>query len=122
MFSLETVKVKTPFCNNDAAVITFNDNESNIDGKIIRPQQNSISILFNPFTPSIGLLLGNYTIIYEKHITDYGIRVTLTFHELVDQWNYTSVWSCLWTFNTKSYYHLNNYVLLCLVVFLSTKI
>ncbi len=84
MFSLETVKVKTPFCNNDAAVITCNDNKSNIDGKIIRPHQKSLSILFNPFTPSIGLLLGNYTIIYEKNIPDYSIRVTLTFHELVD--------------------------------------
>ncbi len=84
MFSLETVKVKTPFCNNDAAVITCNDNESNKDGKIIQPHQNSILILFNPVTPSIGLLLGNYTIIYEKNITDYGIRVIFTFYELVD--------------------------------------
>ncbi len=85
MFSLETVKVKTPFCNNDAAVIACSDNESNIvDGKIIRPHQNSITILFNPLTPSIGLRLGSYTIIYEKNITDYSIRVTLTFHELVD--------------------------------------
>ncbi len=85
MFSLETVKVKTPFCNNNAAVITCNDNESNIDGNIIKPHQNSISILFNPLTPSIGLQLGTYTIIYEKNITDYSIRVTtFTFYELVD--------------------------------------
>ncbi len=105
MFSLETVKVKIPFCNNDAAVFTCNDNESNIDGKIIRPHQNSISILFNPFTPSIGLLLRNYTIIYEKNIPDYSIRVTLIFMNWLTsmELHFTVVINiCLWTFNTEA--------------------
>ncbi len=82
---LDITPVRTTLCDDEAAIIQCSDATINVlSGKIIRPPQEAVSFTFSHRVPSIGMLLGTHTIMYQMVITNTSISVSFTFYEPVN--------------------------------------
>ncbi len=82
---LDITPVRTTLCDDEAAIIQCSDATINVlNGKIIRHPQRIVSFTFDHHVPSVGMLLGAHTILYQMVITNTSISVSFTFDEPVN--------------------------------------